>query len=76
MDPIISFLLVLFCAGFIVGQSYLAIRHKEPPKKESQHQVMTQRDQDRGKPDEISQGGMREGQENLPQDAKLKDSGQ
>ena len=72
MDILTGFL-ILFCAGFIVSQSYLAIRHKEPPKKESQHQVMMQRDQDRGKQMGISQEGIREGQESLPQDQKLKD---
>jgi hypothetical protein len=73
---ILTGLLILFTAGFIVSQSYLAIRHKEPPKQEPQQQVIIQQDQDRSKPPEISKEAKPEDKENLPQDQKPKNPGQ
>ena len=73
---ILTGIFVLFCAGFIIGQTLLFTRSAEPPKKESQQQVMMPRDLAQGKADKPPQERAREGQENLAQVQKQEDPGQ
>ena len=70
---ILTGIFVLFCAGFIVGQSLLFIRSDETPKKEPAPQVMMQQNQDPGKAAGTSPEGVKDVKENLPPEQKPKD---
>ncbi len=60
---ILAGILILMCAGLMVGHGYHMFRHKEPPKKESHNLMMMQRDHDRA-------GAVESSPERLPEDQK------
>jgi len=70
METILLGIFVLFCAGFIVGQSYLFTRQQDTPKKEPERQVMMQRDHHSVKATSTFPEGTQDYQEDSPQDQK------
>lgn len=70
---ILTGIFILFCAGFIIGQSLLFTRSGEIPKKEPAQKVMVQRDHDQNRADGNLQEVKRDGQEDLSQNRTLKD---
>ena len=58
---ILAGLLILQCAGVMVGHGYHMIRHKETPKKESE-QVMMHQGHDHGQAAATSPEGISDGQ--------------
>ena len=70
---ILTWIFVLFCAGFIVGQSLLFIRSHETPKKEPAPQAMMQQIQDPGKAGGTYPEGGKDVKDNLPPEKKPTD---
>jgi len=66
METILIGVLVLFCAGFIVGQSQLFMHEREAPKKESEHQMMIRVASKQDLKTEADQEKFLQDQENLP----------
>ncbi len=60
---ILAGILILMCAGMMVGHGYHMFRHKEAPKKEPTQQTMMHRDHDHGQAAETFPGSQEEGQE-------------
>jgi hypothetical protein len=73
--PIIAGILILMCAGLMVGHGYHMFRHKEAPNKEPTHQTMMHRDHDHGQAVGTPQEGIPDGQaeKNLNQEPVKED---